>query len=391
MSSIALADDSVTAQPSAAVAELLASSGLRYVSDRDAGYSREGAAPRFRYLDDGGRTITDERVLARIAKLALPPAWRDLWIAKDARGHLQATGRDARGRKQYRYHLKWRDERDGDKFDRLAKFARALPAIRIAMARDLAKPGLPREKVLATMVSLLDRTCVRVGGERYRRDNGSYGLTTLRNRHVEVQGECVRIRFRGKSGKEHDVALCDRRIARIVRRCRDLPGYELFQYVEDGAVRSVGASDVNDYVKAAAGDDYTAKDFRTWGATVVTATAIVAAPLPPDERAATRLVNDAMRQAAEMLGNTLAVCRKSYVHPGVLDCAFAVEVARRRRPRIERLSADEVRALAVVEAAAKRPQPSLESALRASVRSSRALPRGRRATPARRESRPAAQ
>jgi DNA topoisomerase-1 len=372
-----------------AVAEVLESTGLAYSNDREPGIRREGSAPKFRYTDASGRPVSDERTLERIAKLVLPPAWTDVWICRNPRGHLQATGRDVRGRKQYRYHAKWRNERDSNKFDRLATFARALPAIRAAVERDLGRSGLPREKVIATMVSLLDRTCVRIGGERYRKENGSYGLTTLRNRHVEVQGECIRIRFRGKSGKEHDVALCDRRIAGIVRRCRDLPGYELFQYVEDGVVRSIGASDVNAYLKEAAGDDYTAKDFRTWGATVVAANAIIEAQRPASQRESTRLVITAIRRAAEMLGNTLAVCRKSYVHPGVLNCALAAGIVRQRRPRIDRLSADEARTLALLAASSQPLQAQLERSLR-----TRSAVPGRRASArtaaaGRRETRPA--
>ena len=372
-----------------AVAEVLESTGLAYSSDREPGIRRVGSAPRFRYVDASGRPLRDARTKERIDKLVLPPAWTEVWICRDPQGHLQATGRDARGRKQYHYHPKWRTERDSNKFDRLAKFARALPAIRAAIERDLAKPGLPREKVIATMVSLLDRTSVRIGGERYRRENGSYGLTTLRNRHVEVQGECIRIRFRGKSGKEHDIALCDRRIAGIVRRCRDLPGYELFQYVEDGVVRSIGASDVNAYLKEAAGDEYTAKDFRTWAATVVAATAIIEAQQPGSPRETTRVLTAAIRRAADTLGNTVAVCRKSYVHPGVLNCALAARIARRRRPRIDRLSADEGRALAVVVASSQPLEVQLQRSLRVRapasgrrLRTKGAAPRGHEARPA---------
>jgi DNA topoisomerase I len=365
--------------PPEAVADVIEATGLSYTSDVAPGYRRLGKPPRFRYVDERDRAVTDERTLSRIAKLVLPPAWTDVWICKDPRGHLQATGRDVKGRKQYRYHAKWREERDSNKFDRLAKFARALPAIRAAVEQDLAKPGLPREKVIATMVSLLDRTCVRIGGERYRRENGSFGLTTLRNRHVDVQGECIRIRFRGKSGKEHDVSLCDARIARVVRRCRELPGYELFRYVEDGEARTVGASDVNAYLKQHAGDDYTAKDFRTWGATVVAANAILEAAKPESERQATRMVNDAIRKAAETLGNTLAVCRKSYVHPGVLDHALAAQVTKRRRARVDRLSPEECRTLAVLGASAEPLEAALRRSLRGRAGGGRGAARAKRA------------
>ena len=346
------------------VAEVLDSAGLSYSSDREPGIRRLGSAPKFRYVDARGRPVDDADTLDRIAKLVLPPAWTDVWICARARGHLQATGRDARGRKQYKYHAKWRTERDGNKFDRLVKFAEALPAIRRCVERDLARPGLPRDKVIATMVSLLDRTSVRIGGERYRKENGSYGLTTLRNRHVEVRGERIRIRFRGKSGKEHDIALDDKRLATIVRRCRELPGYELFQYVEDGEVRSIGASEVNAYLKASSGEDYTAKDFRTWAATVIAANAIIEAQQPKSDRATARVINAAIRRAADVLGNTLAVCRRSYVHPGVLNPRLALEVAAGRRRRTERLSADEARALALLVAAAQPLAAQLERSLR---------------------------
>jgi DNA topoisomerase-1 len=350
------------------VAEILDSAGLVYSSDREPGLRRLGTAPKFRYVDARDRPVEDAATLERIAKLVLPPAWTDVWICARARGHLQATGRDARGRKQYKYHAKWRVERDGNKFDRLAKFAEALPLIRGCVERDLARPGLPREKVIAAMVALLDRTSVRIGGERYRKENGSYGLTTLRNRHVEVRGEHIRIRFRGKSGKEHDIALDDKRLAKIVRRCRELPGYELFQYVEDGAVRSIGAVDVNAYLQAAANDDYTAKDFRTWAATVIAANAIIEAQQPSSARATARVITAAIRRAADALGNTLAVCRRSYVHPGVLNPRLALEVAARRRRRSERLSADESRALALLVAASQPLAVQLERSLRAKSR-----------------------
>lgn len=341
------------AVPAPDVAEVLESTGLRYSTDRKPGWRREGEAPAFRYVDDAGRVIDDERALARVARLAIPPAWTDVWICADPRGHLQATGRDARSRKQYRYHERWRSERDDNKFGRLAAFARALPTIRRAIERDLALPGLPRAKVLAAMVALLDRTAVRVGDERYRRENGTYGLTTLRNRHASVNGESLRLRFKGKAGKEHDITLDDRRLAQIVRRCKDLSGYELFQYVEDGEVRTVDASDVNAYVKHAGGDDYTAKDFRTWNATVIAANALTCAPVPGNAREATRTVNDAIRAAAAALGNTLAVCRKSYVHPDVLDCARAEAAARSKARPPCGLSEEEARVLAMLDVAAR--------------------------------------
>jgi DNA topoisomerase I len=290
--------------PSAPVAAVLASAGLRYTLDHEPGLRRRGAHPRFEYIDADGRKVRDAATLNRIRRLAIPPAWTDVWICRDEQGHLQATGRDVRGRKQYRYHEDWRKQRDENKFHRLTDFARCLPTIRAAVERDLARPGLPREKVLAAMVSLLDRTYVRVGDERYRRENGSYGLTTLRNRHVKVAGDHIRIRFRGKAGKEHDLTLEDRKLASVLRRCLDLPGYELFQYLDDGEPRLICATDVNEYLKSIAGADYTAKDFRTWGATMIAVNALDDAQLPESPTAAARVVNDALRDAASVLGTT---------------------------------------------------------------------------------------
>jgi DNA topoisomerase I len=304
--------------PPAPVVAVLESQGLRYSSASEPGIARRGKPASFRYVMADGKPVKDAATLNRIRRLAIPPAWQDVWICADEHGHLQVTGRDARGRKQYRYHDDWRKGRDQTKFERLVSFARSLPDIRAAVDRDLARPGLPREKVLAAMVSLLDRTYVRVGDERYRRENGTYGLTTLRSRHVKVAGDRIRIRFKGKAGKEHDVALEDRRLANVLRRCLDLPGYELFQYMEEGEPRQVCATDVNDYLKAIAGADYTAKDFRTWGATMIAVDALDHAERPASATAATRTVNEALRSAASVLGNTLAVCRKSYVHPGVV-------------------------------------------------------------------------
>jgi DNA topoisomerase-1 len=336
------------------VAAALKSAGLRYSLDGEAGIRRRGSPPRFDYVNASGRRVRDSATLNRIRRLAIPPAWTDVWICADDNGHLQATGRDARGRKQYRYHEDWRATRDQNKFERLIDFARCLPAIRASIARDLALPGLPREKVLAAMVSLLDRTLVRVGDERYRRENGSYGLSTLRNHHVKIAGDRIRIRFRGKAGKEHDLTLEDKRLASVLKRCLDLPGYELFQYVDDGEVRQVFAIDVNDYLKQVAGAEYTAKDFRTWGATMIAVNALDGAELPPSQAAATRTVNEALRSAAAVLGNTLAVCRKSYVHPGVVTAflAGALKPSRAKLPRVG-LRAHERRTLAVLVALEK--------------------------------------
>ncbi len=350
--------------PPAPVAAVLALTGLRYTLDRKGGLARRGSAPEFHYVDARGRRLRDTATLGRVRRLAIPPAWTDVWICADPQGHLQATGRDVRGRKQYRYHEDWRAQRDVNKFERLGDFARSLPAIRTAANRDLALPGLPREKVLAAMVSVIDRTFVRVGDERYRRENGSYGLTTLRNRHVVVAGDRIRIRFRGKAGKEHDLTLEDKRLARVVRRCLDLPGYELFQYIDGGDPRPVCATDVNDYLKRVAGADYSAKDFRTWGATMIAVNALDRSELPGSATAAARVVNDALRLAAGVLGNTLAVCRKSYVHPGVVTAFLGGTLApRAARPPVAGLRAAERRTLTVLHA--------LERAARDAVRTGR--------------------
>ena len=339
----------------------LAKAALRYSRPTDRGLRREGSPDAFRYVDPDGRRVRNTDTLARIRALAIPPAWTSVWICEDPQGHLQATGRDARGRLQYRYHAQWRAQRDEHKFDRLADFAAALPAIREAVARDLAQPGLTRRKVQAAMVRLLDRTYVRVGDERYRRDNGSFGLTTLRTRHVKVRGDRIRLRFRGKSGKEHDLALADRRLARVVRRCLDLPGYELFRYVENDESRPLCATDVNEYLQEIAGADYTSKDFRTWGATVIATVLLTRFGLPDSMSERTKTVNRALRAAAHALGNTLAVCRKSYVHPGVIEAYHADALPPRRvRLRASGLRAGERRTLALLRtlaAPAKRSRP----------------------------------
>ena len=351
---------SVADTPPPDLREVLAAAELRYSRPGDAGFRREGAPEAFRYVDDRGHLVRRAETLSRIRMLAIPPAWTSVWICADAQGHLQATGRDARGRLQYRYHAQWRAQRDQHKFHRMADFAAALPAIRACVERDLAAQGLSRRKLLAAMVSLLDRTFIRVGDERYRRDNGSFGLTTLRTRHVRVSGDRIRLRFRGKSGKEHDVSLADRRLARIVRRCLDLPGYELFQYVEEGETRKVCATDVNLYLREISGADYTAKDFRTWGATVI-ATVLLTRYGPAASAAeGTRTVNRALRAAAHALGNTLAVCRKSYVHPGVIDAYLGNAMPPRRlRSRAAGLRAPERRTLVLLRklrAQAARPR-----------------------------------
>jgi DNA topoisomerase I len=294
--------------------------GLRFSTDARPGISRIRSGRGFRYRSPDGAPVRNERVLDRIRSLAVPPAWADVWICPTADGHLQATGRDARGRKQYRYHAEFRSQRESAKFERLITFAKVLPRIRARVRRDLARRGLPREKVLAAVVSLLEQTLARVGNEEYARLNRSFGLTTLRDRHAQVAGTTVRFRFRGKGGRVHEVGVRDRRLAAVIRRCQDLPGQELFQYQgPDGQLIDVGSEDVNAYLKDAARADVSAKDFRTWAGTVLAYRALRATAVPATEHATRRAVVAVVRATAERLGNTAAVCRRSYIHPAVLD------------------------------------------------------------------------
>ena len=312
------------ATPAAAAvpeAQAATHAGLHYVSDTEPGLRRRRAGKGFVYLDAKGQRITDATTLERIRALAIPPAYTDVWICKDARGHLQASGRDARGRKQYRYHAKWRRTRDAGKFARLADFGKRLPKLRRKLAQDLKQPGLPRDKVLAIVVGLLAETLIRVGNHEYARSNNSFGLTTLRNRHVQFpRGDRAIFRFRGKSGQDHTVELEDARLARLLRRCQQLPGQALFQYVDEaGKPQPVDSGAVNDYLRAAMGEDFTAKDFRTWGGTIEAIAAFVRTPRPRKrtKAALARAQAAAVKQVAAELGNTPAVCRSSYIHPAV--------------------------------------------------------------------------
>lgn len=294
--------------------------GLRYVADSVPGFSRQRTRNGFRYLDAAGNPLKDSSQLARIKSLAIPPAWTDVWICRDKNGHLQATGRDARGRKQYRYHKYWREVRDEAKYERMIGFAMQLPAIRARLEEDIRRPGLSREKVIATIIRLLDVTMIRIGNEEYAQANKSFGLTTLRNRHVTIEGAAIEFNFKGKSGIAHTIRITEPRLARIVRRMRELPGQELFQYVDsEGARHSIGSADVNDYLKTITGENYTAKDFRTWSGTVQTVIALKA--LGPSETVAEakKKIRVAIEAAAKMLGNTPTICRKCYVHPAVLE------------------------------------------------------------------------
>jgi DNA topoisomerase I len=293
--------------------------GLRYVTDSMPGIKRLGSGKRFRYVTPQGSTIRDAKEIQRIRSLAIPPAWTDVWICPNPLGHLQATGRDARGRKQHRYHPRWRQVRDEAKYGRILDFAEVLPTVRRKVAADLAAPGLSRQKVIAAVVQLLEKTLIRVGNDEYARDNHSYGLTTMRSSHASISGSTVRFKFRGKSGKFHDIALSDARLARIVRKCQELPGRELFQYLdENNQVQDIGSADVNDYLREVTGSDFTAKDFRTWHGTVLAGKALCEMKAFTSETQAKHHVITAIDAVAGVLGNTRSICRKCYVHPEIL-------------------------------------------------------------------------
>ena len=301
--------------PDAAVA-----AGLRYVNGDEPGITREPAEDGFRYRAPGGRELCGEAELLRIRRLGIPPAWQQVWICADAAGHLQATGRDAKGRKQYRYHQRWRTTRDETKYERLRAFGQALPALRERLDADLALRGLPRVKVLAAVVSLLARTHIRVGNPEYARDNKSYGLTTLRDQHVKIGANKLRFAFKGKSGVRHSIGLSDRRLATIVGRCRDLPGQQLFQYLDDdGVAQATSSSDVNAYLRELTGQPFSAKDFRTWAGSAIAAGLLRATPPEERQRDARHQVNEMIEQVAAALGNTPTICRRCYIHPLVID------------------------------------------------------------------------
>ncbi len=320
--------------------------GLRHVDDaRIPGIRRIGPKTRVRYVAPDGATIGNHGELQRIKALVIPPAWTHVWICPDPRGHVQATGRDARGRKQYRYHPRWREVRDEAKYGRLIAFAKSLPAIRRRTGADIRQAGLPRRKVLAAAVQLLEKTLIRIGNEEYARDNGSIGLTTMRDRHAAVKGTHVHFEFRGKSGVAHAVDLHDVRLARIVKACRDLPGHELFQYVDDeGSRHTIDSADVNDYLREVSGEDFTAKDFRTWAGTVLAAKALSEVAGPRSNADARRRIVAAIESVAKKLGNTKAVCRKCYIHPVVVDAylsGITIAVTSNRAPARHALSACE--------------------------------------------------
>jgi DNA topoisomerase IB len=316
--------------------------GLRYVTDAMPGWTRRKRGDGFEFIDLHGRPITGARSIERIVKLAIPPAYAEVWICPDPRGHIQATGRDARGRKQYRYHPTWRRTRDLGKFKRLRAFGEKLPRLRRKLAKDLGLQGMPRDKVLAIVVSLLAETLIRVGNHEYARSNNSFGLTTLRKRHVRFPRGSAIFSFRGKSGKDHVVELEDEKLARLIRRCQQLPGQALFQYLdEEGLPRPLDSGDVNDYLREATGEDFSAKDFRTWGGTLAAIAAFVRNPPPAgaSDRTLAMLQNAAVMDVAAQLGNTPAVCRASYIHPAVFrgwrdgSLARAIDASDLRGPR----------------------------------------------------------
>ncbi|SDF71087.1 MULTISPECIES: DNA topoisomerase IB [unclassified Duganella] len=342
--------DDMPAADLAPIAAKLA--GLRYVHDDQPGIARRPHGKKFRYLDSEGKAVNDEDTLARIKSLVIPPAWSDVWICKHPLGHLQATGRDARGRKQYRYHPRWRSHRDEAKYERMLSFGKALPAIRKAVDEALRKPGLPREKVLATIVYLLEATLMRIGNEEYARENKSFGLTTLRDRHVRLNGSKVEFRFRGKSGVHHAVEVHDRRLARIISRIRDLPGQELFQYEDDdGQPHAIGSADVNDYLQSVTGADYTAKDFRTWAGTVLAAVALLEYEKYDSEAQAKKNIVQAIEAVAKKLGNTPTICRKCYVHPAVIESYLDGTMLDTLRRRAQQELKEDLHALRPEEAA----------------------------------------
>ena len=339
---------------------------LVYSSDSDPGITRRAAGDGFAYVRTSGAPVRRQADLDRIASLVIPPAWTDVWICADPNGHLQATGKDVRGRKQYRYHPAFVAERDSNKFDSLRDFARVLPRIRRAVVRDLRRPSLDKERVLAAVVRLMDQAFIRVGGERYRRENGSFGATTLRARHVRRSAGGVTLDFRGKSGKRHQIRVDDDRVVRVIRRCLDLPGQSLFRYQDGEHVRSVAAADVNAYLKEISGSDVSSKDFRTWGGTVRAARHLAGGERGETLTARRARVREAIKVASEALGNTPAVCRKSYIHPRVFEC-YEASVAASPVP-VRGLRNDECAALALLSA----KLPSLATVLAVSVRKARA-------------------
>lgn len=331
--------------------------GLRYVTDSTPGITRHRAGTGFFYRNSEDVKIAEKQTLARIKALAIPPAWDDVWIAASTNAHLQATGRDAKGRKQYRYHPDWSEVRDKAKYEHMLEFADALPSIRERVEADLSLRGLQREKVLAAVVRLLETTLIRVGNDEYAKTNKSYGLTTMRDRHADISGSTVTFTFAGKGDIDHDIALKDQRLAKIVRKCQELPGQQLFQYLdEDGQRQSIDSTDVNDYLKAISGQDFTAKDFRTWAGTMLAAEALAGFDIDVDETTAKSNIVSAIERVAKRLGNTPAICRKCYVHPEVIDAYLEGDTISTIRQRARRQQKDDLPAIehAVLELLVRR-------------------------------------
>lgn len=327
------------------------SAGLRYTTDSKPGIRRQGSGKGFHYTDANSEAVKDKTILARIKALAIPPAWREVWISPYENGHLQATGLDAKGRKQYRYHPRWREIRDESKYSRMIAFGKALPAIRERVAHDIALRDLPREKVLATVVRLLEATLIRIGNEEYARTNKSFGLTTLRNRHVRVRGAELQFRFRGKSGVTHKISIKDKRLARIVSRLQELRGQELFTYVDSSnTTRTISSEDVNTYLKEISGQDFTAKDFRTWAGTVLAACSLSEMAKASSTTKAKHNVVEAIAGVAERLGNTPAICRKSYVHPAVIEFYMDGTLKKTLRKKAAKKIAEDIKGLPAEEA-----------------------------------------
>lgn len=356
------------------------SAGLRYVNDSDPGITRQPSGKTFRYRDARGRIVSDSTTLARIQRLAIPPAWTEVWICPHDNGHIQAVGRDARGRKQYRYHPDWRAARDETKYERMIAFGQTLPKIRRRVARDLAWRGLGRKKVLAAIVRLLEATLVRVGNDEYARANGSFGLSTMQDKHATIEGGTVRFTFKGKSGRRHEIEVREARLARLVRQVQDLPGQELFQFVDDqGRVQDIKSDDVNAYLREIAGAEFSAKDFRTWAGTVLAALALQRFEQFETKAQAKKNLVQAIEHVAARLGNTPAVCRKCYIHPVILSSYLdGATIATLRRKTetalghgLSSLSGPEGAVLAFLQERLRQPKPTLLSALKKSVTRSR--------------------
>lgn len=320
---------------------------LHYVDDTSPGITRRKLRGKFCYFDPQGQRITDAAEIQRINALAVPPAYTDVWICTDPRGHLQATGRDARGRKQYRYHARWREVRDADKYSRMLEFGRTLPRLRKRLEAILATPGFSRDKVMATVITLLDVTLIRVGDSQYARENRSYGLTTLRSKHVEVNGSAIAFQFRGKSGVEHQITVKDRRLARIIKRCQEIPGQNLFQYLDEhGERHAISSSDINAYLKTLTGAEFTAKDYRTWAGSAAALAGLRTLGWET-ETEAKKHIAEMVRQVARQLGNTPSVCRKCYIHPAVLEGFLLGTLKQLPKPRARKGLSEEEAGLAI--------------------------------------------